>query len=479
MALPQSGRTGNAGSAGTSQSTNVGSGAATVNSSVQVSGNLTGSLVEKDLPPGPVSLTLSGAVALALRTNFGSVTADNGTRAARAQRIQQLSALLPNVNANVSETVAQTNLAAYGFQFNLPPGTNFNFPTVVGPYAYSQAQGQLTQSVFDLVARRNWQASKQTERASTLNAKDTRELIVLAAGGSYLQVLSAAARVEAQRAQVGNAQAVYNQAVVRKQAGTNAKIDVMRSLVELQTQQQRLSSYQSDLSKQKISLARVVGIPLDRELTLSDALTGKELAAAPVEEEVRSAFTGRADLRAAEVQVKAAELALSAARAERYPSVSAGGTYGVIGPNPSTVHGVFTATGSVNIPIWQGGRVRGDIQEAETTLRQRQAELADGRSRAEADVRTAYVDLTTTIGQLKVASSNRDYARETLNEARDRFGAGVATTVEVVQAQEQVANAENDYVSSLFSFNLAKLSLARAKGAAESTLPNLLKGNLP
>lgn len=400
-------------------------------------------------------------------------------RAARAQRLQQLSALLPQISANLSETVAQVNLAAYGFQFNAPAGSGISIPTVVGPYSYSQAQGQLSQSVFDLVARRNWQAGKENERASILNAKDTRELIVLAAGGTYLQAVAAAAKVESQRAQVENARAVYNQAVVRKQAGTNAKIDVMRSLVELQTQEQRLSSYESDLSKQKINLARITGIPLDRELRLTETLSSALSAAPALEEEVGRALAARADLQSAQVQVKAAELALSAARAERYPSASVNGNYGVIGPNPSQTHGVFTATGSISIPVWQGGRVRGDILEAEAVLRQRQAELSDGRGKVEAEVRTALVDLKTALGQLQVAGTNRDYARETLTEARDRFSAGVSTTVEVVQAQEQLAAAETDYVSSLFSFNLAKLSLARSTGSAESALPNLLKGNLP
>ena len=131
------------------------------------------------------------------------------------------------------------------------------------------------------------------------------------------------------------------------------------------------------------------------------------------------------------------------------------------------------------MPIWEGGRTKGDIQQAEATLKQRQAELADQRGEIEQEVRTALIELETAMGQVRVAASNRSYAGETLAEARDRFSAGVATTVEVVQAQEQVAGAESDYISSLFSFNLAKFSLARATGEAEANLPDLLKGNHP
>lgn len=476
--LPLSGRTGN-GNATAGQSINPGSGVDTVSSSVQVSGDFSGSVPLGNVPPGAITLTLTDAVRRGLETNLGPISANNSTAIANAQRRQALSALLPNIAANASETVTQVDLAAYGFTFKAPPSLGFSIPTVVGPYSYSQAQATLNQSVLDLVARRNWKASKETERASILSAKDARESVVLAVAGTYLQTVADAARVASQQAQVNNAQAVYNQAVVRKQAGTNARIDVVRSLVELQTQQQRLTSLQADLRKQKISFARLIGLPLDRELIFSDPLTAAETALPDVNGEIQSAFAHRSDLRAAETQLHAAELALSAANAERQPSASLSGDYGTIGPNPATQHGVFAATASVNVPLYQGGRIRGDIQQAQATLNQRRAELADQRGRVEQDVRTALIELETAMSQVRVATSNRDYAHETLNEARDRFGAGVATTLEVVQAQEQLAAAEADYISSLFSYNLAKLSLARASGEAESDLPHLFTENRP
>ena len=302
---------------------------------------------------------------------------------------------------------------------------------------------------------------------------------MLAVAGSYLQTIATASRIASQRAQVENAQAVYNQAAVRKSAGTNSRIDVTRSLVELETEQQRLTSLESDLRKQKIALARTIGLPLDRDLLLSETLGFSETALPDAETAIRQAFQSRADLRSADAQVQAAERALSAAHAERLPSASVSGDYGVMGPNPTNTHGVFAVTGSINVPVWQGGRIKGDIQQAEATLHQRQAELADLRGRVEQDVRTALIDLETAQGQVKLAQNNRKYANETLAEARDRFGAGVGTTLEVVQAEEQVASAETDYVSSLYSFNLAKLALARATGGVETQMPGLLKGNRP
>jgi outer membrane protein TolC len=457
----------------TTQQTAVGSeGPATGNSSVQVGGNFAGSVPARNVPPGALTLTLADAVKRGLAANLGPITADNTSRASRAERIQALSSLLPNISASASDTITQVNLAAFGFQFNVPASVGFAIPSVVGPYNYSSLQGQLSQSIYDAVARRNWRAAQETEKATQLSAKDARELVVLAVGGSYLQTVATAARVDSQRAQVANAQAINRQAQVRKEAGTNARIDVTRSAVELQTEQQRLSSLEADLRKQKIALARLIGLPQDRDLILAEPLGVQQSDMPEASVAIQQAFERRPDLKALEGHVRAAELALGAARGERLPSVNLSGNYGVIGPNPATTHGAFAVTGAVNVPIWQGGRVKGDILQAQATLDQRRAELADQKGKVEQDVRTALIELETANGQVHLAESNRSLANETLGQARDRFGAGVATTLEVVQAQQQVAAAESDYISSLFSFNLAKLSLARAMGDAENTLTN-------
>jgi outer membrane protein TolC len=399
-AVPISGRTNQAGAANAQQST-TGDG---VTSSIQISGVYQGSVPGANVPNGPITLTLADAVERGLKFNLGTISADEETRAARAERIQAVSALLPSISANASETVTQVNLAAYGLQIKVP---GFNIPTVVGPYSYSQLQGAVSQSVFDPVQTRNLRASRESERASVLSAKDSREVVVLAVGGMYLQTVAAAARVVSQRAQVENAQAVYQQAVVRKAAGINARIDVTRTLVELETQQQRLSALTADLRKQKITLARLIGLSLDRELTLSQRLSSTELKVADPNTMIERAWKSRSDLKAAEAQVRAAEQSVSAAHAEYLPSVSLNGDYGVIGPNPAHTHGVFAVTGSVNIPIWQGGRTKGDIQQAESALRQRRAELADQRARVEQDVRTALIELETASGLTRPAKRER------------------------------------------------------------------------
>jgi outer membrane protein TolC len=270
--LPESGRQA-PGSVSTLEQAAPNPGANTVNSSVQIGGDFEGSVQGENIPTGPVTLTLADAVKLGLRANLGVLTADDSARASRAQRLSALSNLLPYVSIDATETSTQINLAAFGFKFNIPPGVGFSIPTVVGPFQYSQLLGNVSQSVWDPVARRNWHASQESERASTLSARDAREMVVLAVAGAYLETIATDARMASQHAQVDNAQAVYHQAEIRREAGTNARIDVTRTLVELQGQKQRLNALQADLQKQKLGLARLIGLPLDRELVLSEPLS--------------------------------------------------------------------------------------------------------------------------------------------------------------------------------------------------------------
>jgi outer membrane protein TolC len=213
---------------------------------------------------------------------------------------------------------------------------------------------------------------------------------------------------------------------------------------------------------------------------LSEPLAFNPAAVPEVVGAIQQAFDKRWDLKAAESQVRAAELVVSAAHAENLPSASLTADYGLLGSNLASNHGVYSVVGAVNVPVFQGGRVKADIEQAQATLHQRQAELADQRAGVEQEVRTALIELETAIGEVRLADNNRGFANETLRESRDRFNAGVATTVEVVQAQEQVASAESDYISGLFAYDLARISLSRAIGQAETDLPGLLaKGGRP
>jgi outer membrane protein TolC len=254
-----------------------------------------------------------------------------------------------------------------------------------------------------------------------------------------------------------------------------SQIDLNRSEVQLLTQKQRLATLQNDFSKQKINLARLTGLPPNDRFDLTDDVPFADAPVLAEEDAVTQSLMARPDIKAAEAQIKAAEKNVAAAHAERLPSLALNADYGVIGTNPSQSHGTFSVSGTLRIPMWEGGRTEGDIEQANGALAQRRAELEDLRSRVESEVRNAFLDLEAAKSQVEVARRNLDVTRETLTLTRQRYDAGVTDSVEVSQAQSSVASAELDYINSVFAHNVAKLSLARAAGNAADNLPRFLK----
>jgi outer membrane protein TolC len=470
--LPLSGRTGQVGSVVTVQNpVPSASSVNTLSSSVQVQGDYQGSVPASQAPGAPIPLSLADAIRRGLEANLGTIGYQNATRQARAQRQQAFSALLPDINGYAQATEEQIDLASFGFTFKLP---GFALPAVVGPFHYIDARATLTQNVVNITALRNYRASEQSLKATEFSAQDARDLVVLAATGGYLSIIAAAARIDSARAQVTAAQAVYQQAADRHDAGLAARIDVTRSQVELQVQRQRLTSEETDHAKLKIQYGRIIGLPPGQDFTLTDTVPYAPLTDLTLDEALNRAYSNRADLKAAVAQLQAAELAKKAAQAERYPYVDLYSDFGASGTAPQSSHGVFTVTGSVRFNIFDGGRISADVEAADAALAQRRSEAADLRAQIDADIRQAFLDLTTAAEQVMVSQSNRELAQDTLNQSRDRFAAGVADTVEVVQAQEQVAAAEQDYIASLYAHNLAKASLARAMGQAGQNIQQFL-----
>jgi outer membrane protein TolC len=472
--LPLSGRGAQNGSVNTSQTPLPGitSSVNTLNSTVQVQGPYAGS-VQQGAFSG--ALTLSDAIQRGIRYNLGATGLNLAVRQARGQTRSTRSALMPNLNSSLRESVLQNNLAVAGIRAPRIPGVGQLIPTVTPPFNYFDLRATLTQSIADFTALNNYRSSTEIAKADEQYAQDARDLVVLAVGGAYLQVLTAQARVDSARAQLETARALFKQTDERRQAGLNAQIDSNRSRVQMQTQQQRLTTIENDLAKQKINLARLIGLPPNEHFELADAVRFSPAPPLAPEEALKQAMDRRADLKAAEAQVRAAERSLAAARAERYPTLALSADYGVIGINPSNSHGTFTVTGSLKVPIWQGGRTEGDIAQAQAALEQRRNELADLKGRIESDIRQALLDVETAAGQIDVAKSNQEVSRQTLDLTRQRLEAGITDPVEVVQAQETVATADLDYISSLFAHNLAKLTLARAIGRAEENLHQFLE----
>jgi outer membrane protein TolC len=380
---------------------------------------------------------------------------------------------LPNIYATLSETGAKTDLQTLGLS-SATFGGSFALPTTVGPYHYYSAQANVSEQL-SLTGLHNLRSAESLSKAAFLSARDARELIILAVGGSYLRVLATQALVASQAEQVRYSEASYNQANAQFEVGTKAEIEASRSFVELQTQQQRLSSQQAQLLKDQMSLSRLVGLPLDRPLVLSETLPANVSDLPLAEQALKEGLDHRTDLQASGLQLKAAQETLRASRAEYLPSLSVNGSYGIQGINPNKGASVFQASATLNVPIWSSGRTKSQVQQAEAAVEQRTAELDDQKGVVENDIRTAVLDLKVCAQQVTVADSNRQLALKTLKQSQDRFAAGVTTSVEVVQSQESLASAELDYVNSLFSLNVGRIKYARAIGQAEQAIPNLLK----
>jgi outer membrane protein TolC len=473
--LPLSGRTAQSGSVAATESPVPGTTTSvnTINPTLQVSGSYAGSVGSTATLPFSGKLSLREAVERALKYNLGAVGMAQALRQARGQQLVARSSLLPNLNGALHEFDEKIDLKAQGL--GSIPNLGASLPSVVGPFHYFDLRATLTQTVADMTALNNYRSSKEIVRSNQYSAEDAQDLIVFAVGGAYLQVIAAAARVESVRAQLETARVLYSQTSQKRSVGLLAQTDVNRSQVQALTQQQRLVSLQNDLAKQKINLARMVGLPASDGYVLSENIPFSAAPSIALEEALKQALAKRADLRAAEAQAQAARFSRSAARAERLPSLSVSADYGLIGTGPTQSNGTYTLVGTLRIPIWQGGRTEGDIEQADAALAQRRAEIEDLRGRIESDIRDAYLDLEAAGSQVEVAAKNAQVTKETLDLTRQRFDAGVTDNVEVVQAQESVAGAELDYINSVFAHNLAKLSLARAIGGAAESLPQFLK----
>jgi outer membrane protein TolC len=419
-----------------------------------------------------IDLSLSDALERGLRFNLGLVLSTQATAQVRAARLSSLGNLLPNVNAHLAEQVQQANLAALG----VPASFFRGMSPIVGPFSVFDTRGTVSETI-SLRAISRLRADTENVRASELNLRDTRDLVVLFVGGGYIQALSARSRIEAIQAQVTTAQSLYQQAVDMKRAGTIAAIDVLRAQVELQLQQQRLVAAKNDFEKAKLQLARAIGLPQAQQYRLTTAAPYQPVPPITLDQALERAFRSRFDYRSALALQRSAELARKAANSERLPSLQFNGDYGTLGTTPGNSHGTFTAAGAVVIPVFQGGRIKADIQQADALLRQREAQAADSRAGVELDVRSAFLDLTSAAEQVEVARSSVGLATQSLQQARDRFAAGVTNNIEVIQAQEALALTNENYIASLLAHNLAKLALARALGIAETAVKEFLGGS--
>lgn len=431
-----------------------------------ISGSVPTGLVSHDV----LQLTLRDAMNEALRYNLAAVESGDNARIVRGQRLVALSKLLPQVSVGASEHVQQVDLASIGLKSPV-------IPKVVGPYSYSSADAFAGQTLFSLESLERFRAARTAEQAAQLSYQDILDMVTLAVGNAYLVGIEAESRIEAQEAQVRNAQALYKKARDEVDAGTAPAIDRTRTEVQLQAEEYSLSVARNDLAVAKLNLARAIGLPLGQEFVLADQLPYSDVNPPTLEDAIATADQSRSDLRAALNTEKAAGQTASAAKAERYPVVAAGGNYGVEGTAFGHSHGEFSFQAGVSIPLFTGSRIKGDIAQAEAVHHQRMSEVESLRGQIDYDVRTAFLNLNAAKEQVAVAKQGVDLANESLNRSKDRFSSGVTDSVEVVQAQQALANANDQYITSLYYHNLAKLSLARSIGLARPKYNEFLGGN--
>lgn len=431
---------------------------------LQVSFN--GSVAAGRASAASMSISLRDAIAMGLKYNLGILTNRDVVDVVAAERRRTLSTLLPNLSAGITQNSAQNDLVAFGL--NLP-----GFPKIVGPFGYQNARAYVQQTIYDRVSRRNLASANETLKAATLTAEDARNLVVQAVSNAYLAILTDSARVDAIQAEVTTAQALFDRSSDQKRAGTVAGIDVLRAEVQLRSEQQRLLAQKNLVEKDKLTLARAIGLPSGQQFIVTDVLAFTPLPIV-LDELLKQAYDHRPDFRAAEANMRAAEFALQSAQSEHWPQVVVEGDYGIVGRTLTSSHGTYTLVAGVRFPIYAGGRTRTDIDQAGVVLRNKKNAVEDLRGRIDYDVRNAVLDLQSSADQVAVASRNADLASQTLTQARDRFGAGVTDNIEVVQAQQLLAAANENYISSLNANNLARIALATALGTAEEGVPRFL-----
>jgi outer membrane protein TolC len=417
-----------------------------------------------------ISLSLAGAIERGLKYNLAGLLGSQGIRTAEGNREFARSQLLPTLSAGITESQAQINLKAYGFP--TPPGVRYMY----GPFSIFDSRFYLTQAIFDLKAINDTHAGSERLKASQLSYRSIRDQIVLVCGQMYLRAVSGRSRIEAARVQVQTAQVLHDLAVDRQKAGVAPAIDVLRAQVELQAQQQSLIVAINEFEKGKLDLARAIGLPLGQKFDLSDELRFSALPPMAVEDAVQLAYRDRSDLQSAQAQLRAAQYARKAAEATKLPSLHGVADYGVNGPGPTQSHGDYTVAASLRIPIFEAGRAQARVLEADAALKQQEAIIEDLRGRIHYEVQTAFLNIQAADQSVDVASSAVKLAQEQLNQAQDRFRAGVANNIEVVEAQEAFARATENYISSLYAHNAAKASLAAAIGDAESSFLKFVRG---
>ncbi len=423
-------------------------------------------------------LSLKEAVAMALEQDGNARVrlADQFVRQARAQSALERGALLPNLDANVTQQNRTTNLAAVGIQFDVPiPG--FRAPQFVGPFDTFDARVRATQSLLDLSAVRRYQASQTgVNEAQSLSESVKNEVAGLVAF-QYVSALRAEARLQAAQAAVELAKALLDLASDQKRAGTGTGIEVTRAEVQLANERQQLLIAENERRKAHLQLARAMGLDLQAPLELSQALSDAPLPVEGLPQRVEMALNSRADFQAQQKREERLRLQSSAVKWERLPSVYGFADYGSLGASAANSLPTRTVGVSVTLPLFDGGRRdarRGDVL---ARLEQEKIRTRDLREQIELEVRIAADNLISAEQQVKVAEEGARLTAGELTQAERRYRAGMTTSLEITDAQTRMERARENRISALYLFSKAKIELGQAIGTIRSMIETGQLGN--
>jgi outer membrane protein TolC len=427
-------------------------------------------------------LSLDEAIRLGIENNLALTIAKQNQKTAEAQKLQLVNALVPNVSLHGEHGIHQLNLEAAGFtpallpEFGIPLADASEFPLVVKVNS-TVAQVNLSQELFAWAGWDVWKAAKADVQAAYYNAQSSRGLVVLNVGTAYLQALAASAQVDYAQALLKTDETLLYQAREEHEAGTAANLDELRARVQYQTQQQTLIAVQNNFDKAKIALNREIGLAPEQKVQLTDATPYADLAAMTIEDAKREAYNSRQDYQSMKQQIRAAQLERQAVKHEHFPTITFNGNYGVTGVVGEIYHGTFSAEGNMSIPVFDEAKFRGGKDAAVAQVNELNSEFNDLVNKIDQQLRDSLLDLQTAAELVRVARSNVDLATTTLEQTTDRFQAGVDDNLPVVQAQSTLAQAQTQYVSTVYQFNQAKLGLARNLGIIDTQYKNYIPGN--
>ncbi len=422
--------------------------------------------------PGAIPLTIDQAIATALRGNTAVLVSGQQENFVRGQIYTVGNALLPNLQILGYARAQEINLVAMGFKANSIhiPGFNSVIPEIVKVNTVS-GQISLSQSL-SLPALFLYRAAGRASEAANWSTLRVRGGVVLQVGGLYLQILADAAQIRNAQALLQQDQVVYNQAKAQRDAGVGVNLDVLRAQVDLQNEQQQLVRAENAEAKDKIQLNRAMGQPAGQQLELTEAAPFTEFDAdssdAALQADLKVAYEHRSDLRGLEAQLAVAQETTKALKYERLPVLGVGGYFGVLGQIGGNYFGVYTAQGSINVPVFLEAELRGQREVNTAQVRALKQQVSANRSQIEADIRSSLLDVQTARELVTVARSSVVLATQALQDATARFTAGVDDNLPVVRAQASLENAETQTVQAEFQYNYAKLNLARNTGVVES-----------